>query len=793
MPPLARRLDRYILAETIGPLALGFTVYTFIMLIRFLFRSADMIIRRGLALREVGELVLLTIPNIVVLTIPMALLFGILIAIGRLASDSELIAMRATGVSLFTLYRPILALSLLLALGNTYLMAIVLPRANHSLQQLQLEIVAQTAARQVEPRVFYEEWTGHVLYVFATQPATDVWEGVFLAPSILQGQHAVTVAGSGRLSIDDSGERILLTLHDAVTHKMDLGSPGNYELIGHRRLDVVLEDQFTTSQRAQISASKGVRELTIAELQAWAADPDRSPELRRLARVEIHKKLAIPAACLVFGLFAVPLGFNNRRGGKSSGFALSIAVILVYYILLSNGEEWARVGEMPPWLAMWLPNLAFTAVGAFLLAQRNRDKSLFIWRLDHSLRHVLAGRVEQLRRRRARRRARRREARLAVQHRRAPDVVLRIPRFSLRFPNLLDRYVARLFGRVFLLVALSGLTLYIVADITDNLDDVLQHRPPLSVVVDYYLYMSLQIAFDIAPILVLVTTLITFSLLARTNEVTASKSLGVSLYRLAVPALVAAALVAASAAVLQAQVLPASNQKVAQLKDRIKGREAPRTYRRVDRQWLFGRGPYLFNFLYYDEAQGVLEDLQVFEFDAEYRITRRLFADQARWVEGRWVFDRGWVRSFTGAMEVSYQKFSQPRFSPYPEGPEYFGSEIKRPEQMPYRELQRYIAELEQRGQPVPEMRVELYNKVALPALSFVMALIALPFAFRLGRRGALYGIGLSLVLGMVLIGVFAFFSTLGETGALPPAVAVSAPSLLFASLSLYLFLGVRT
>ena len=121
------RLDRYILTEILGPLGLGFLVYTFILLMRFLFQSAEMIIRRGLPVSIVGELLLVTLPNIVVLTLPMSLLFGILIAVGRLSSDSELIAMRSSGLSLLTLYRPILFLSALFALLNTWLMVYALP------------------------------------------------------------------------------------------------------------------------------------------------------------------------------------------------------------------------------------------------------------------------------------------------------------------------------------------------------------------------------------------------------------------------------------------------------------------------------------------------------------------------------------------------------------------------------------------------------------------------------------------------------------------------------------------
>src|ERR1700716_1966957 len=105
--PVRRRLNQYIITEIVGPMGLGFLVYTFILLLRFLFQSAEMIIRRGLPVSLVGKLLLVTLPNIVVLTLPMSLLFGILIAVGRLSSDSELTAMRSCGISLFSLYRPV--------------------------------------------------------------------------------------------------------------------------------------------------------------------------------------------------------------------------------------------------------------------------------------------------------------------------------------------------------------------------------------------------------------------------------------------------------------------------------------------------------------------------------------------------------------------------------------------------------------------------------------------------------------------------------------------------------------
>jgi len=794
------RLDRYIVSEILGPLGLGFLVYTFILLLRFLFDSAEMIIRRGLPVSIVGELLMLTLPNIVVLTLPMSLLFGILIAVGRLSSDSELIAMRSSGISLLTLYRPILLLSAVLTLLNTWLMVYALPWGNHALQQLRLEITTQSISQQVQPRVFYEEWEGKVLYVFETPEGEDRWKGVFLAESVPASQdNEITIADWGEVRVEPDGERVVLRLYNAIRHKVDLNAPDRYEISRHRRLDLILEEQFTSEQKAKISVSKGIRELTLEELQRLRQDPTASAEQRNLARVEIHKKFSIPAACLVFGLFALPLGINNRRGGKASGFALSIGVIVLYYVLLSNGEEAARYGRIPGWVAMWAPNVLMAAGGLFLLVRRNKDKSLLLSRIDRWVRQdVWRGLLFLKRRRQARKQERQveqveRTEQVERRRRSRPELVLLLPRLRLAFPNLLDRYVVRIFTMVFALVVLSGVSLFVIFDLSETIDEILKNKVPSGLVLNYYKYSSLQMFYDIAPVVVLVTTLMTFSLLGRTNEITACKALGMSLYRLALPALAASLLVTLFCGYLESAVLPASNAKVAQLKDRIRGSETVRTYRRADRQWLFGQGRYIYNYLHYDPQRPALQRLQVFDFDESHRLSRRLVADSAVFLGEVWRFSNGWSRSFRSVEVTDYRRFTGDKIVRYPETPDYFESEIRPPEQMRYSELKDYIQELKDSGQPVPELQVQLQNKIAFPVVSLVMALVALPFAFRLGRQGALYGLGVSVVLGMVFLGIFAFFTTLGEAGALPPAVAVWSPSAVFAVLSVYLFLGVKT
>lgn len=798
-------LDRYIFREIAGPLGLGFLVYTFILLLQFLFSSAEMIIRRGLAVATVGRLLLYSLPNIVVLTIPMALLLGVLVGVGRMASDSELVALRSNGVGIVRILRPVLILSGFLVLVNAILMIGILPRGNHAVSKLYLDILARTVGQQVEPRVFYTEWQGKVLYVFGVAgDRGSEWRGVFLADAVPGERQETIIARTGRLRVEGDGERVVLDLKDAIKHSFDARSPKRYETSRHETLSLVLRDRFLSTERAKLAQRKGPRELTLPELRAVARDISVEPEARRLARIGIQKMFAIPAACLVMGLLALPLAFTNRHGGKSSGFVISIGVIVVYYVLLSQGEDAARLGKLSPRLAIWLPNLLLLLLGLTFLTLRNRDRGFLPRRFER----WLGARIQRLKGRLfSRSKTKGSVARPQGPHdetrawadgrreRRVPQgrILLRLPRLRLRFPNLLDRYVLQRFAAVLALVWISAVALGAVADLTSNIDDIIKNKVPASVLWRYYEYLSLQLAFDVAPIAVLVTTLVTFSLLSRTSEVVALRSLGVSLFRISLPVVVGSALIATACAFLQFQVLPASNHKVAEATDRIRGRDKPRAVRRADQQWLLGQGKFIYNYLNYDPKNSSLQRLQVFTFDSSHSLVGRLMASHARFGPGGWVVEDGWVRTFDGLTERSFRSFATPLKLDLDEPPDYFAAEVRRPKELSYGELKAYLEELRESGQSVPALEVALHGRMAFPFAAVVMALVALPFAFRLERRGALYGLGVAIGLGIVFMAVFAIFRTLGEVGAFPAFIAVWSPNVIFTLLASYLFLGVRS
>jgi LPS export ABC transporter permease LptG len=661
----------------------------------------------------------------------------------------------------------------------------VLPEGNHALQRLRVEILTQSLTEEVVPRVPHSGWQNKMLYVFEAPPGERRWKGTFLGDSVPTRENEVVVAEWGRAQ--SNGNEVVLFLEHAYTHIVDFTNPDSYKLAYYEQIETKLS---APAQPAATSIKRSLRELPFAELFERSRDPAAEDVERRLAEVEVHKKFSIPAASLVFGLLALPLGFNNSRGGRSSGFAISLGVVLIYYVLLNSGEEFAREGTLPAWLAVWLPNLALLGVGVFLLARRNRDKGLVLVHLDRVVRERLWKGFVGFRQRRAARRTARRVAR-----RERAQLVLRIPELRLRFPNSLDRYVLATFVKILVLAFLAGITVYIVADLADNFDEILENEVPRGVVLDYYKFKSFAIFYEISPIIVMVTTLMTFGVLSRTNELTACKALGMSLYRLAVPAVLAAAVLAAFAGVLQSEVLAASNERALELQGMIKGRATPlRTAQLSDNRWLYGVDRKLYNFAYFDADERELHRLQIFRFDESYRLTDRLLVHRAQYLEdGWWRFSSGWARSWHGAVETAFDRFETAVKYHLGEAPDYFGGGLRKPEAMGYLELRGYVADLEASGQKVPQLRVALYNKVAYPVMSLVMALVALPFSFQLGRQGALYGVGLALVLGVALMIVLGAFKALGEGAILPPLVAVWSPGAVFSVFALYRFLGVRT
>jgi LPS export ABC transporter permease LptG len=810
-------LTRYIFKEMLGPTALGFAFYTFIILMKNLFDFAGMIIKRSLPASTVGRLLFLSLPHIVVLTVPMSLLFGILIAVGRLSSDSEIIAMRALGISTRTIYRPVFLFSFLVFCINLYLMNFVLPHGNAEFAALRSEIFTSQIEKELKPRVFYDEYENLTIYVNDVDPKTLQWKGVFVAdsrtadetrtgtstgpvtiaqqlqtarqeaaqpPSILpqRSSNKIIVAELGNLSILKPSNQVWLNLKTAETHLWDPKKPDRYDLNSNVGQRMRLPDKYGDSNGGY---QRSLREMSFRELmeQARWAQYSHDPDARETywaAKVEMNKMFAIPFACIVFGILGLPLGITNRRGGKSSGFSLSIAIILIYYVMINNGEHLADTGKIGPAVAMWAPNVVLLAIGIYLLIRANRDTGA-----QRSEGGIVRKLIQAIKARR-----------MGTPGAAVADEPAILSRFDITFPNTLDRYIIREFLKILMLVLVSTAALFIIVDYTDLSGDIRTNHIAFHTVASYYRFLIFQILNYTLPISVLVSTLVTFGIFSKNNEVTAFKSGGMSLYRAALP-IVGIALAISVLAYLQLDyVLPYSNQRVEELRNRIKAKKTVRAIPTPHQQklWFLGKGRYLINFLAYDRDEKELTQVQVFEFHpTKFRLTRRVYADHAKWDGVGWAFSNGWMRSFGDDGSSTYAPITRPLRLYYSERPEDFATEARAPDQMTFAQLRRYIETIRKSGYAAEELTVKLYTKTSWPFISLVMALIALPFAFRIGKRGALYGVGIGLILGILYWMVFAVFTKFGEVGNLPAVLSAWSANILFAIAAIYMFLNVET
>ena len=276
-----------------------------------------------------------------------------------------------------------------------------------------------------------------------------------------------------------------------------------------------------------------------------------------------------------------------------------------------------------------------------------------------------------------------------------------------------------------------------------------KNKPSGSVLFGYYRCFLLSIGNQIAPFVALIATLVSLGILSKNNEDTAFKASGVSLHRLAAPVLAATGIAALLFFALGEYVLPFSVQREARYRNIIYGRPADYGVARTpaERNWRFAGDGRVWHQEESDPSKGLLISPSVFQFDGNFDLVRRDSAREGSWNGKEWIFRQGWTRTFGGPTQTAYQTYLEERVPGDP--PRAFAGDRRTPDQMRWRELQRYARRLKASGYPTSDLQTALYAKFAAPALVPLMALLAVPFAFRIGRRGFLAGIGVSLALRM--------------------------------------------
>ncbi len=786
-----RILTRYILREILSYTLIGCVLFTFILFMPQLPQILEVVVRNSSTLTNMMEVFLFTLPDLLKFTIPMSVLVGVLLGLSRLSADSEVVAMRASGLGIGYLLRvsSIVAVAgTLLGLANSLYLA---PRANQAILKLQHALATSQASYEIQPRVFYDDFRNAVLYVQDVRSGTGAanWRQIFMADVSDPSNPIITTAASATVA-DDNNQELLMRLRDGSQQQTAPGQPQQYSISTFATTDMPL----SLNQRGGVHLGRletAIYALPMSALLKRIHGPDAKQFL-----IELHSRFAFPAACLVLMLVGVPVGAASRRGGKSSGFVFTILLVFVYYFLSSTGIALGRQNKLNAFFAVWSANLLFACAGTFLLWQMATGSRLL---------NALANWSE-----RWRKRMRKPAAPAKVNSSTASSLLRkRQPRAQYSYsrnlmPRILDGYVLREFFTTFLLVLLGFLLLILIFTFFDLIGDILHNHIPLIVVGDYLVNLTPSMIYQIAPLAVLIATLVTFGVLNRNSEIVAMKATGISLYRLVVPIVAIAAVLAVSLFLFDQYYLPQANRRQEALRDIIKGRP-PQTFLHPEQQWIFGQarpgGPAcIFYYKFFDPSRNEFANLSIFELDpSTFQLTRRIFAARASWdpAAGAWRFQNGWVRDFQGASVTQYREFQETSFPEIQETPQYFKKENLQSQEMSqemnFGQLDRYIRDLRQSGFDTMQLRVALWQKLSYPLIAVVMAVLAIPFALSMGRRGSLTGIAVAIAIALAYWVMAGLFGAMGNVNFLPAPLAAWSADVLFGLVGSYLLLRTPT
>jgi LPS export ABC transporter permease LptF/LPS export ABC transporter permease LptG len=781
-----RLIDRYVYRQVFSHALLGLLIFTFVFFVPQLVRLMEVVVRHSASPARLTLLFACTFPRVFTFTLPISVLVGVLIGLGRMSADSELIALSALGIGLRRVLLPVGVLAGGMAALTLVMTLWASPAATRITRLTEQQLMTSNASFEIQPRVFDERFPHTVMYVEDATAAGTHWKGVLMAEAGSGSDNAgqLTLAEQAIVVPDPREGKLDLHLQHGTTHEYAPAQPDRYSVTTFGESDWPIE---LNAPGEEHTIEARVMEFSIRQLLAVKGSGQRD------ARVELNERFALPIACFVFALLAVPLSARPHRGGRAMGFLVSVALVLGYYLLLVIGGGFARQAKISAGLGAWAPNIVMAIVGLALLPgmERIRGESAFArWIEDVR---------EWFRDRRSKRTAAATAATSNGPVKTTRGLTLRTegarPKHNHGFPQLMDWFLLRNFLLYLTVILVSFIFLSEVFTFFDLLDDIARHHTAFIVVADYFRYYALTLFYQLAPLAALVAALVTMGVLTKNNEVVAFKAGGVSLYRLALPLVIASCLLAGGLLVLDNTYLPYVNQREEALRNEIKARPA-QTYLRPNRSWIFGENHKIYNYEFFDSDRNLFGGLNVFELDPQtFELRRRVHAERAVWSpeQDAWMLENGWVRDFEDAHIEKYVPFDHYTLSELSEPPSYFNREVRQYTEMNWRDLESYIHQLQQAGFDVARLTVQWHEKLAFPLIAPVITLLAIPFAILVGTRGAVGGLAVGVGVAICYWGTSALFEALGGVGQLPPLLAGWAPDAIFGFLAIYFFLKMPT
>lgn len=358
-------LRNYILKEFLGPFFASLAVLTLVMLLGNLVRLADLIINKGVDLLSVSKLFAFLMPALLTYTLPLAVLVAVLLSIGRLSSDNEIIAMRASGISVLRLIIiPLLIVGLILSLILFIFNDRIIPYAHFASRRTLGTIGIKNPAAAFEAGTFINAFDKYIIFVYQIE-GNKLYQVRIYEPQPENKPCRTIVAKQGEfVSLPDKG-MVKLKLTDGTSDEPDLNNPGRFYKLNFKTLFLNLNLAETSKDKIQ----KKPKDMTFDEIEQQINEFKASGIETFPLMTELHKRIALAFSVMIFIPLGLGLAMLTRRREKSINFSMAFAVAVVYYLLLLGTNALALQGYLAPTLAMWLPNIILGIIALLLIVK----------------------------------------------------------------------------------------------------------------------------------------------------------------------------------------------------------------------------------------------------------------------------------------------------------------------------------------------------------------------------------------------------------------------------------------
>lgn len=370
-----QKINRYLIREIITPTIMGVCLFTVVVLIGRILRLAEMILNKGVPVVDIVLLFIYTMASFLVLTLPFSFLMGILIAFGRLSADSEVVALKASGIGLAQMIRPAMLLAVCTSLLTALLSLYLAPASTNAFRSKLFDIASTRASIGIQPQIFNSEFDNIVLYTSAMDNRTGTMSGVFISDERFDSEPAIISAHTGRVISNPEDQSLTLHLEEGSVHRESLVDGENaYQVIAFQTYDINLDIGGGLAKAGK--RRKKLNQLSGSDLLE-AKSTAETEELKMLYAVEFLDRMLLPLTPIIFALIGVPLGIQSTRSGRGGGFAIGLVIFLVYYIVYSlNKTLTLDLGVTP--FTMFVPPLIFLFGGGYVYMMAIQEKRLML-------------------------------------------------------------------------------------------------------------------------------------------------------------------------------------------------------------------------------------------------------------------------------------------------------------------------------------------------------------------------------------------------------------------------------